>query len=181
MGTTFSQFFPPHPTMTEASLPSQKGKGFVVTGGASGVGLELCALLYHAGGKVYLAGRSETKAQAAIAKIQARSVISSGELHFLLLSLDDLATIRPAVEAFMAKESRLDVLFNNAGVSLPPRGSVSAQGHELQMATNCLVITFSRNSFSQPCFTPRKAPLRPPCASYGLPPLSSTHQPPQVE
>ena len=30
------------------------------------------------------------------------------------------------------------MLFNNAGVSLPPLGSVSAQGHELQMATNCL-------------------------------------------
>ncbi len=124
--------------MTEANLPGQKGKVFVVTGGASGVGLELCALLYQAGGKVYLAGRSETKAEAAITKIKACSTISSGELNFLSLSLDDLTTIKPAVEAFMAKESRLDVLFNNAGVSLPPRGSVSAQGHELQMATNCL-------------------------------------------
>ncbi len=138
MGATFSQFFPPRPTMTEANLPSQKGKVFVVTGGASGVGLELCALLYQAGGRVYLAGRSETKAEAAITKIKACPMISSGELDFLLLSLEDLTTIKPAVETFMAKESRLDVLFNNAGVSLPPRGSVSAQGHELQMATNCL-------------------------------------------
>ena len=47
-------------------------------------------------------------------------------------------TIKPAVEAFTAKESKLDVLFNNAGASLPPPGSASAQGHELQMATNCL-------------------------------------------
>jgi NAD(P)-dependent dehydrogenase (short-subunit alcohol dehydrogenase family) len=30
------------------------------------------------------------------------------------------------------------VLFNNAGVSLPPLGSVSKQNHELQLATNCL-------------------------------------------
>ena len=42
------------------------------------------------------------------------------------------------MELYTAKESRLDVLFNNAGISLPPRGSVSAQGHELTMATNCL-------------------------------------------
>ena len=54
------------------------------------------------------------------------------------MHLDDLTTIKLAVEAFTAKESKLDVLFNNAGVSLPPVGSVSAQGHELQMATNCL-------------------------------------------
>lgn len=138
MGVTYSQFFPPRPTMTETNLPGQKGKVFIVTGGTSGVGFELCALLYQAGGRVYLAGRSEANAQAAISKIKACAATSSGSLHFLSLSLEDLTTIKPAVEAFTAKESRLDVLLNNAGVSLPPRGSVSAQGHELQMATNCL-------------------------------------------
>ena len=138
MNVLFSQFFPPHPTLTEANLPRQKGKVFIVTGGTSGVGFELCAILYGAGGKVYLAGRSEANAQSAISKIKAISTTSPGELDFLSLALDDLATIKPAVEAFTSKESRLDVLFNNAGVALPPLGSVSAQGHELQMATNCL-------------------------------------------
>ena len=147
MGVTYSQFFPPPPTLTEANLPSQKGKVFIVTGGASGVGFELCTILYQAGGKIYLAGRSEANAQSAMSKIKAlppatssfsSSSSSPGELVFLSLSLDDLTTIKPAVEAFQASESRLDVLFNNAGVSLPPPGSVSAQGHELQMATNCL-------------------------------------------
>ena len=109
-----------------------------MTGGASGVGFELCAILYHAGGKVYLAGRSEANAQSAISNIKARSPTSPGELIFLSVHLDDLTTIKPAVEAFTAKESKLDVLFNNAGVSLPPAGSLSAQGHELQMATNRL-------------------------------------------
>lgn len=138
MGVIYSQFFPPPPTLTEANLPSQQGKVFIVTGGTSGVGFELCALLYRAGGKVYLAGRSETNAQATISKIKAHPTNSPGELVFLSLSLEDLTTVKPAVEAFTANESRLDVLFNNAGVSLPPRGSVSVQGHELQMATNCL-------------------------------------------
>lgn len=39
---------------------------------------------------------------------------------------------------FTQSESRLDVLFNNAGVSNPPRGSVSPQNFDLQLATNCL-------------------------------------------
>ena len=138
MGVTYSQFFPPHPTLTEANLPSQKGKVFIVTGGTSGVGFELCAILYQAGGKVYLAGRYESNAQSAISKIKALFPTSPGELVFLSMHLDDLTTIKPAVEAFTATESNLDVLFNNAGVSLPPLGSVSAQGHKLQMATNCL-------------------------------------------
>jgi NAD(P)-dependent dehydrogenase (short-subunit alcohol dehydrogenase family) len=71
-------------------------------------------------------------------KITERKESSSGIIHFLHLALDDLSTIRPAVDTFLASESRLDVLFNNAGVSNPPAGSVSVQGHELQMATNCL-------------------------------------------
>lgn len=141
MGAMWSQFFPPHPTLTEANLPSQKGKVFIVTGGYSGVGYELVTMLYQAGGKVYLAGRSEEKANAAIAEIKALSTKDSsevGEIVFLHLLLDDLTTIKPAVEKFTSAESRLDVLFNNAGVSNPPKGSVSVQGYELQLATNVL-------------------------------------------
>jgi NAD(P)-dependent dehydrogenase (short-subunit alcohol dehydrogenase family) len=137
MGPTWSQFFPPDPKLTESNLPRQDGKVFIVTGGASGVGYELCTIFYQAGGKVYLAGRSEPKAQAAIAAIQALPSTAPGELAFLPIQLDDLATIKPAVEQFLAAESRLDVLFNNAGVSNPPQGSVGAQGHDLQLATNC--------------------------------------------
>ena len=138
MGAIFSQFFPPPPTLTEANLPDQKGKVFIVTGGASGVGYELCTMLFQAGAKVYIAGRSEANAKFAISKITALPTDSPGEVKFLQLALDDLTTIKSAVETFAASESRLDVLFNNAGVCLPPVGSVSAQGHELQLATNCL-------------------------------------------
>ena len=138
MGVTWSQFFPPAPTLTEGNLPSQEGKVFIVTGGYSGIGLELCKILYGAGGKVYIAGRSEEKAQKAIAEIKGSQQPPHGELIFLRLSLDDLTTIKPAVETFTASETRLDVLFNNAGVSNPPQGSISAQGHDLQFSTNCL-------------------------------------------
>ncbi|KAH8804767.1 putative steroid dehydrogenase [Xylogone sp. PMI_703] len=144
MGVTFSLFFPPKPSLTEANLPSQKGKVFIVTGGYSGIGYELSRILYQAGGKVYIAGRSEEKANAAIKKIRSLQPTSSssatvtGELVFLPLSLDDLATIKPAVTTFTANESRLDVLFNNAGVSNPPAGTLSPQGYDLQFATNVL-------------------------------------------
>lgn len=49
--------------MTDNNPPKQMGKDFVVIGGASGVGLELCALIYQSGGKVSPARRSEPKAQ----------------------------------------------------------------------------------------------------------------------
>lgn len=109
-----------------------------MTGGYSGVGLELCTILYQAGGRVYLAGRSEEKAANAIANIKASCPSSDGEIIFLQINLDDSTTIKPAVKKFTAAESRLDFLFNNAGVSNPPQGSISPQGHDLQLATNCL-------------------------------------------
>lgn len=141
MGATFSQFFPPAPTVTEQNLASQYGKVFIVTGGASGVGLELCAILYQAGGRVYMAGRSQSNAEAAITNIKSRSsstTTQAGELAFLNLHLEDLSSTKATVQDFLSRESRLDVLFNNAGVSNPPRDILSAQGHEMTMATNCL-------------------------------------------
>ncbi|CAG8956720.1 hypothetical protein HYFRA_00012264 [Hymenoscyphus fraxineus] len=140
MGATLSQFFPPTPSLTESNLPSQQGRTFLITGGYSGVGLELSKILYSAGGNVYIAGRSETSARATIEEIKAgaKNVERVGDLSFLYLDLSDLSAIKGSATEFLAKEERLDVLFNNAGVSQPPGGSVSKQGHELQMATNCL-------------------------------------------
>jgi NAD(P)-dependent dehydrogenase (short-subunit alcohol dehydrogenase family) len=132
------QFFPPKPAFTEANVPPQDGKVFLVTGGASGIGLELAKMLYQKNGRVYIAGRSETKARQAIQEIQTAIPASNGSLEFLHLDLADLTSIKPAVDAFKAKEQRLDVLWNNAGVSQPPLGSMTKQDRELQLATNCL-------------------------------------------
>jgi NAD(P)-dependent dehydrogenase (short-subunit alcohol dehydrogenase family) len=125
MGATLSQIFPPPATLTEENLPNQKGKVFLVTGGASGMGHELARILFQAGGKVYIAGRSEEKARKAIAEVKAleHDASTAGELEFLLLVLDDLSTIKASAEAFKSRESKLDVLFNNAGVSSLPRAT----------------------------------------------------------
>ncbi|KAI1292697.1 hypothetical protein F5Y03DRAFT_375382 [Xylaria venustula] len=138
MGSQWSQFFPPKPDFNE--IPSQNGKVFIVTGGASGIGYELSKMLYQRGGNVYIAGRSESKAQAAIIEIKSATPgeASAGRLEFLHLELDDLASIKASADAFKSKETKLQVLWNNAGVSRPPVGSESKQGIELQIATNCL-------------------------------------------
>ncbi|KAJ5813344.1 NAD(P)-binding protein [Penicillium pulvis] len=51
---------------------------------------------------------------------------------------DDLTTIKKTVDTFHAKESKIDLLFNNANVSHPPVGRISKHIVELQLATNCL-------------------------------------------
>lgn len=49
-----SAVFPPEPVFTDANLPSLEGKVYIVTGAASGVGLELAKILFLAGGTVSL-------------------------------------------------------------------------------------------------------------------------------
>ncbi|XXH01250.1 hypothetical protein Hte_007604 [Hypoxylon texense] len=138
MGAQWSQFFPPAPSLTESNLEPQDGKVFLVTGGYSGIGLELAKMLYGAHGRVYIAGRSPDKAQKAIEDIRAATPSSRGALEFLQLELDDLNSVKESVQEFRTKESKLHVLWNNAGICWPPLGSVSKQGTELQLATNCL-------------------------------------------
>ncbi len=100
------------------------------------MGKELAQILYSHNAKVYVAARSPEKADKAIASIKTNFPNSKGELIFLKLDLDDLTTIKASAEEFLSKESTLDVLWNNAGVMIPPQGSKTKQGYELQLGTN---------------------------------------------
>lgn len=109
-----------------------------MTGGTSGVGKELSDILYQHNAKVYIAARSQEKYDIASKAIKEAHPTSTGELIFLKLVLDDLTTIKASGEEFVSKESRLDVLFLNAGVMIPESGSKTAQGYELQLGVNNL-------------------------------------------
>jgi len=138
MGHTLSLILPPTPKFTEKELPDQYGKVFIVTGSSTGVGQELAQILYSKNAKVYVAARSADNAAKAISTMKSNFPESKGELVFLHLDLGDLSTIKSSAEEFLAKEKRLDVLWNNAGVMVPPQGSKTKQGYELQLGTNCI-------------------------------------------
>jgi retinol dehydrogenase 12 len=132
------QNFPGAPTFTEKNIPDLAGKVFLITGANSGIGKELARLLYAANATVYMACRTETKARTAMHDIEAVVPSSKGRLEFLPLDLSDLRSVKPAVEAFAAKENKLHVLFNNAGVMFPSADKKTAQGYDLELGTNCL-------------------------------------------
>ncbi|XXH01635.1 hypothetical protein Hte_007995 [Hypoxylon texense] len=134
----FSQLFPPCPKFTDKDVPDQSGKVFIVTGGASGVGYEVSRILYGKNASIYIAARSEAKIHKAIEEIKQRHPSGHGKLEALIIDLANLDTIKPAVENFMSKEQRLDILFNNAGVMGTDPDEKSVQGYELQMGTNAL-------------------------------------------
>ncbi|KAK9415719.1 putative Short-chain dehydrogenase [Seiridium unicorne] len=115
MGSQWSQFFPPAPTLAANDGDCQHGKVLFVTGDYSCIGLELAKMIYNKQTRVYLASRSGQAAMQAIKGIG----------------------IKASVEDFKAQETELHGLWNNAGV-ISPRGSVSNQRFELQLAVNCL-------------------------------------------
>ena len=116
---------------TATDVPDQSGKCIIVTGANTGIGFEAARVLAEKGARVLLACRDAGKAEAAIAQIgKGRDVVH------LPLDLADLDSVRRAAE-IAAKEPRIDVLLNNAGVMFPPL-TRTAQGFELQWGVNHL-------------------------------------------
>jgi NAD(P)-dependent dehydrogenase (short-subunit alcohol dehydrogenase family) len=133
-----TQYWPPAPTLTEKNVDSQAGRVFIVTGGNQGVGLELIKMLYPTGAVIYMASRSESRAEDAIKSVTATDPSGAPRLKFLHLDLDDLNIVRSAAKTFSEHESRLDILWNNAGIGAVPVGSKTTQGIEAHMGINVI-------------------------------------------
>lgn len=121
---------------TTNNIPSQKGKVIIVTGGNGGIGYETTKELYAKGAKVYVASRSQSKAEAAITKIKQEVVGADvGSLEFLELDLMSLESTKAAADAFIAAEPTLDVLINNAGI-MAVDYKLTKDGCDQQLQTN---------------------------------------------
>ncbi|ENN84118.1 putative oxidoreductase protein [Rhizobium freirei PRF 81] len=130
---------------TEANVPNQSGKCFIVTGANTGIGFEASRVLAARGARVLLACRDKAKAETAMAAI--RQQAPKANLAFLPLDQADLASVKAAAE-LAALEPRIDVLINNAGVMTPPM-TRTKQGFELQLGVNHLG-TFALTSLLLP-------------------------------
>jgi len=125
----------------------------LITGAASGVGFELAKLLYGKDATVYVIARSASRAEGAIESLKSAVPSSNGRLEPLVLDLADLATIKPAIQGFLEKERRVDVLFMNAGVMRPPAGSKSKNVSSL--------LYYSNFKSKQPILTCLRTGIRP--------------------
>ncbi|MDX3852689.1 SDR family NAD(P)-dependent oxidoreductase [Streptomyces sp. AK02-01A] len=107
------------------------GRRAVVTGGASGIGVETARSLAAAGAEVTLAVRNAEAGEKTAADITSTT---GKAVRVAPLDLSDLAS----VEAFTAAWSGpLHILVNNAGIMASPEEHTS-DGWELQFATNHL-------------------------------------------
>src|SRR6266536_5598260 len=117
---------------TEADVPKQTGKSFIVTGANAGVGFEIARVLAARGARVLLGCREQARVLDAIARI--KRMTPNADLVWLPLDLGDLDSVRTAAE-IAAKEPRIDALINNAGIMNPPL-TRTKQGFESQFGVN---------------------------------------------
>ncbi|VUC36588.1 unnamed protein product [Clonostachys rosea] len=137
--SVMKQFFcPSKPQLTVEHLPDLTDKVMIVTGSNTGLGKEIAQALYSKNARVYMMARSENKTKEAIESIKTNHPNSKGELRYIHLDLSDLTTIKSSVDQFLQKEQSLHLLYNNAGVGYPEKGSKTKQGYELQLGVNCV-------------------------------------------
>jgi len=125
---------PPKPDWTVRDMPSQEGRIVLVTGGTSGMGYEDALALSRAGAQVIIAARNAERGRETIDRI--RQQVPDARVQFEAVDLASLDSVRDLAERLNSRLSRLDVLINNAAIMAPPERKTTADGFELQMATN---------------------------------------------
>ena len=98
---------------------AQSGRIAVVTGANRGIGFEICRQLARRGCTVVLTSRSASRGRAAVRVLHDDGL----EVDYHLLDVTSPVSITALAGYLAERHSRLDVLVNNAGVLLDPRGS----------------------------------------------------------
>lgn len=112
-----------------------KGKTCLVTGANSGIGFETARGLARMGAHVVMVCRDKERGEAARRKIIATT--SNKSVDLLIADISSQIQVRRLAEQVKSRYKRLDVLINNAGISIgEPIKSVD--GIELTFATNYL-------------------------------------------
>ncbi len=89
-----------------------KGKGCVVTGAASGIGLATSEALLQTGAVVFLADRDSKQLAVAVERLRSHG----GRVHSMTVDVTKQAQIQQMLQTATSRHGRLDFLFNNAGV-----------------------------------------------------------------
>ncbi|KZO92779.1 NAD-binding protein [Calocera viscosa TUFC12733] len=134
--STGSEIWPPQAKFLPENMPDLSEKVAIITGGNAGIGFVACKYLLLKGATVYLACRSQKKADEAIAKL--RQLTGSDKVYFVQCDLANLPAVKKCAEDFLSKESHLHMLFNSAGVMVCPVDQVTKQGYDMQFGTNVI-------------------------------------------
>ncbi|MDI1365548.1 MAG: SDR family NAD(P)-dependent oxidoreductase [bacterium] len=136
MADRITSGFKPHtPARDVVAGHDLTGKVAIVTGAATGIGIETARALAEAGAEVIIAVRKPDLAEAAVAEVNktAKGAPSGGGASWSMLDLASFKSIRAFAERW--GDRPLNILINNAGVMACPL-AYTEDGLEMQIGTN---------------------------------------------
>ncbi|KAF9465090.1 NAD-P-binding protein [Collybia nuda] len=121
------------------------GKIIIVTGGNTGIGYETVKCLARRGAKVYLGARNESKATGALARLEQEGLgPGNGQVIWFKVDFSDPRLAKEAAEAFLKRESRLDILINNAAQLTGPFQKTKDGISQLMVVNHFSPFVFTR-------------------------------------
>jgi peroxisomal 2,4-dienoyl-CoA reductase len=102
-----------------------EGRVALVTGGAAGIGKEICRIFGAHGARVVMASRKQEKLDAAVHELRAEGIDAS----FGVCDVRDAEAVRHVVDQVVADQGGLDIVVNNAAGNFPaPMSRISPNG-----------------------------------------------------
>jgi 2,4-dienoyl-CoA reductase [(3E)-enoyl-CoA-producing], peroxisomal len=96
-----------------------------VTGGATGIGKQICHVLGAHGARVTMASRKQENLEAAVAELRTAGVDAS----FGVCDVRDVQAVRSVIDTIVEDQGRLDIVVNNAAGNFPaPMSGISPNG-----------------------------------------------------
>ena len=124
------------PKSLDITVPDLTGKLALVTGASDGVGFEIAARLARSGAEILMPVRNLQKGERPRpASASARRMPAS---RFARLICRRSTRCAAFADELLAEGRPIDIQINNAGVMSPPTRQLTADGFELQFATNHL-------------------------------------------
>lgn len=114
-----------------------KNKTALVTGGTSGIGLEITKAFLRSGASVVFTGRNEEKINKILDTVVTDEPSFNGRLHGILMNNTDVSSFEAKIsEVLSLIGGKLDVLINNAGILGGEFGTSSESEFDKVLDTN---------------------------------------------
>lgn len=111
------------------------GKNCLVTGANTSLGLAVSKRLSRMGAHTIMVCRNKAKGESAVLEIKRET--PSASLDLMICDLASVASIQNFIKEFQKKYSKLNILFNNAGVMKQKR-TLTEDGFEMMFQVNFL-------------------------------------------
>jgi 2,4-dienoyl-CoA reductase [(3E)-enoyl-CoA-producing], peroxisomal len=117
----------------------------LVTGGATGIGKQICHVLGAHGARVTMASRKQENLQLAVDELRAAGIDAS----FGVCDVRDADGVRSVIDAALDEHGRLDIVVNNAAGNFPaPMSKISPNGFRAVVDIDLLgTYNVSRSAF----------------------------------